>query len=132
MTDADYRVLAGFRYALRMFFRFSEAAAAEAGLTPRQYQALLAVRGWDGPEPITIGDLAERLQLQHHSAVGLVQRLVRHALLARRPSRRDRRRVTLAVTAKGQRLLATLASAHRAELRRQRPELIALLESLGH
>jgi DNA-binding MarR family transcriptional regulator len=132
VSEADYRALAAFRFALRQFVGFSEAAAAAAGLTPRQHQALLAVRGWAGPDPITIGGLAEQLQVQHHSAVGLVQRLVRQALLACRPSRRDRRRVTLRATARGRRVLAALASAHKAELRRRRPQLIALLESLGH
>lgn len=132
VSEADYGALAAFRYSLRLFVRFSESAAAEAGVTPRQYQALLAVRGWTGSEPITIGDLAEQLQLRHHSAVGLVQRLVGRSLLERRTSRRDRRRVTLVPTAQGRRVLAALASAHKAELRRQRPQLISLLKSLGH
>lgn len=127
---AGYRALAGFRYALRLFFAFSEAAARSAGLTPRQYQALLAVRGWDGSEAMTIGELAERLQLRHHSAVGLVQRLVTAGLMTRRASPRDRRRAVLGLTRRGDRLLASLASVHRAELRRQRPHLEALLESL--
>ena len=128
--DADFRALAGFRYALRQFLHFSERAATEAGITPRQHQALLALRGWDGPEPMTVGDLAEQLQVRHHSAVGLVQRLARRGLLTRRPLARDRRRILLEPTRTGLKLLASLAAAHRDELRRVRPRLETLLESL--
>lgn len=130
LSEADFRALAGFRYALRRFFHFSEGAAAAAGVSPRQYQALLAIRAWEGAEPATIGELAERLQLRHHSAVGLVQRLVGRSLVTRRPLARDRRRVGLVLTARGQRLLARLASAHRAELRQFRSHLAAVLDTL--
>jgi len=128
--DAQYRTLAAFRYALRRFFRFSELAAAAAGVTPRQYQALLAVRAWSGDEPVTVGDLAEQLQLRHHSAVGLVQRLQARSLLVRGALARDRRRATLTLTPRGRRLLERLAAEHRDELRRSRPQLRALLRLL--
>ena len=130
VSDAEYQALAAFRYTLRRFLRFSERAAQAAGITPRQYQALLAVRAWGGVEPISIGELAEQLQLRHHSAVGLVQRLVGHSLLRRAMSRHDRRRVVLSVTPRGLRLLEQLASAHRDELRQSRPQLHALLRLL--
>ncbi len=126
----DYQLLAEFRYQLRCFLAFSERAAAEAGLTPQQHQALLAVRGFPGRERASVGELAERLQLRHHSAVGLVDRLERRGLLRRERSREDARRVQLAVTARGQRLLARLSAAHRDELRRLRPHLAGLLERL--
>jgi DNA-binding MarR family transcriptional regulator len=129
--DGSYRTLAAFRYALRRFLRFSEQAAERAGLTPQQHQALLAVRGWAGTLPITVGELAEQLQVQHHSAVGLVDRLVAEGLVVRRTDTADRRRIRLAVTAGGRRLLAKLSSAHRDELRQLRPQLVAMLESLG-
>ena len=132
LRDPEYRALADFRYALRRFFRFSEQAALGAGITTRQYQALLAVRGWEGSEAITIGDLAERLQLRHHSAVGLVQRVVRRGLVERRPLERDRRHITLLLTAKGRWLLEQLAASHRDELKRMRPQLDSLLASLDY
>lgn len=132
VSEADYRALAGFRFELRRFLQFSERAAAGVGVTPKQYQALLAVRGWTGLEPITIGDLATQMHLKHHSAVGLVQRLVSRSLLQRRVSPRDRRRVTLEPTPAGERVLQALASVHKSELRRQRAQLISLLKALGH
>jgi DNA-binding MarR family transcriptional regulator len=127
----EYEALAAFRYALRQFLAFSESAAAAVGLTPQQHQALLAVKGFPGPEPMTIGALAERLRIRHHSTVGLVDRLAAQGLLARHPGRVDRRQVHLALTASGARVLARLSAVHRAELRRIRPRLITLLEDLS-
>src|SRR6202044_268812 len=80
VTKADFEMLASFRYELRRFLHFSEGAAREAGLTPGQHQALLAVKGFPGKDRITIGELAERLQVAHHSAVGLVDRLAANDL----------------------------------------------------
>ncbi len=71
VTKAEYEALAAFRYNLRQFLSFSESAAASAGLTPRQYQAFLAIKGFPGRDSVTIGELAEQLQIAHHSAVGL-------------------------------------------------------------
>src|SRR5579862_1209146 len=68
LNDAEYQVLARFRFALRVFMRFSEEAAREAGVTPSQHQLLLAIRGGPGGAP-TISDVAEWLQLRHHSTV---------------------------------------------------------------
>jgi DNA-binding MarR family transcriptional regulator len=87
MRDKDYEALAQFRYALRKFFRFSELEASKVGLSMRKYQALLNVRGFPGKEEITIAELAEWLQIRHHSAVGLVDRL--EGLLARKRSNLD-------------------------------------------
>ena len=129
-TD-DYRTLAELRYLLRCFATFSAAAARAAGLTGQQHQALLAIKGFPGRERLTIGELAERLQLRHHSAVGLVDRLAARGLLVRRLDRRDRRRVMVQLTARAQGLLAALTRVHREELRRLAPLLRALLKRLG-
>lgn len=126
----DYELLAEFRYAMRRFLAFSERAAGAAGLTPQQHQALLAVRGFPGRDRASVGELAERLQVRHHSAVGLVDRLEQRGLLARERSTDDARRVLLAVTPRGERILARLSAAHRDELRRLRPHLVGLLEGL--
>src|ERR1700754_1125899 len=80
---ADYQALANFRYALREFLEFSGSAAKSVGLTPQQHQAMLSIIGAPEGEPITIGFLAKRLLLKHHSAVELVDRLVELDLLAR-------------------------------------------------
>lgn len=130
VTDEEYATLAAFRYELRQFLRFSEAAAGAVGLTPQQHQALLAIRGYPEPEAMTIGELAERLQIKPHSAVGLVNRLATQELITRRPSTTDRRQVFIALTPHGHELLAELTAAHKAEVRRMRATLHELLDRL--
>ncbi len=129
LADADYRVLAGFRAALRRFLRFSEQAAAAGGLTPRQYQALLALRGSAGGR-LTVGELAAELEVRHHSAVGLVDRLVRLGLVRRHTAEADRRLVEVSLRPRGRAALRRLAAAHRAELTAMAPTLRGLLRSL--
>src|ERR1700686_4335094 len=97
LTDADYQTLAAFRYELRRFTRFSENAAKSAGLTPQQHQALLAIRSMSG-SGTSIGDLAEFLMLQPHSASELIDRLALLDLVSRVPAKHDRRSVTLNLT----------------------------------
>ena len=91
LDKAQYEALAAFRHALRKFLRFSETAAQAAGVTPQQHQALLAIKGFPGRDQVTVGELAERLQLRHHSVVGLIDRLVLEKLVIRLPSPKDRR-----------------------------------------
>lgn len=129
LAKADYERLAEFRYLLRRFLVFSEGAADSAGLTAQQHQALLAIKGFPGRDQISISELAERLAIRHHSAVGLVDRLVSKTLVNRGESRADRRQVLIALTPKADKLLATLSAAHREELKRLAPLLRALL---GH
>jgi DNA-binding MarR family transcriptional regulator len=129
LSDRDYRSLAEFRHALRVFLRFSEDAARTAGLTPNQHQLLLAVRGAaDGPP--SIGDIAEALQLKHHSVVELVQRSEAAGLLIRRTDDLDARVHRVALTDLGEKRLADLSRPHRDELRRFRREMNAVLEEL--
>jgi DNA-binding MarR family transcriptional regulator len=130
LTKTQYEKLASFRYALRRFLHFSEEAAHTAGLTPQQHQALLAIKGFPRRDHVTVGELAERLQLRHHSVVGLVDRLVAEKLLARRPSREDRRRVFVHLTARGENVLQTLSAAHARQLKQIGPELKVLLRQL--
>ncbi|MGV3662488.1 MAG: MarR family winged helix-turn-helix transcriptional regulator [Prosthecobacter sp.] len=131
LSKAEYELLASFRFALRRFLRFSEDAAHGAGLTPQQNQALLAIKGFPGRDRVTIGELAERLQVAHHSAVGLVDRLAAEKLVAREPSEEDRRCVFIALTRHGEDVLEKLASAHRTQLRRIGPEILSLLGRLA-
>ena len=129
LDAAEYQQLASFRYALRSFLRFSEAAAEKVGLTAQHYQALLAVCATaDGH--LTINDLAQQLLIRHNSAVGLVDRLTAQGLLAREPSAEDGRKVHLRLTSKGDRVLEKLAEVHREELRRIGPQLKALLHDI--
>jgi DNA-binding MarR family transcriptional regulator len=131
LLKAQYEMLAAFRYALRQFLHFSEGAAQAAGITPQQHQALLAIKGFPQRDNITVGELAGRLLLRHHSAVGLVDRLVAENLIVRAPSTADRRRVCVRLTSHGENLLAKLSSFHRKELKRIGPELNRLLKQLG-
>lgn len=127
LTDADFERLAEFRYLLRHFLIFSEDAAEQAGLTAQQHQALLAIKGFGTVKPMTIGDLAERLGIRHHSAVGLIDRLLSKSLVKRKAGAEDRRQVLLALTPKAERMLAGLSAAHRDELERLAPLLQTLL-----
>ena len=132
LSKAQYEMLAAFRFALRQFLRFSEDAAQEAGITPQQHQALLAIKGFPGRDRVSVGELAERLQVAHHSTVGLIDRLVAEKLVAREPSEEDRRRVFITLTRHGEDVLETLSSAHREQLRRMGPEIRQVLEGLGN
>lgn len=129
-TKSDYETLAEFRYALRCFLHFSEGAVEEVGLTLQQHQALLFIIGYPGREQLTIGELAERLQIRHHSAVGLVDRLEDQRLVKRISNEQDRRRVFIGLTDKGVRILESLASVHRDELRQMGPQLCIMLEQI--
>jgi DNA-binding MarR family transcriptional regulator len=130
LGKAEYEQLAALRYGLRRFLRFSEGAARSVGLTPNQHQALLAIKGFPGRDRITNGELAERLQIKHHSAVGLANRLEALGLIKRERGETDRRRVYLALTPRGARLIERLSAAHRDELMRVAPQLTATIESL--
>lgn len=112
-----YQRLAAFRHVLRKFLHFSEAASERAGITGQQYHALLVLRA-AGAEKMTVNDLAAQLMLKHNSAVGLVDRLAAQRLLLRRPVRDDARKLNLALTAKGKRVIERLVAIHFAELRR--------------
>ncbi len=131
LAPHDYEVLAEFRYLLTRFSAFSEQAAREAGLAPRQHRALLAIKGYPGAGAMTIGHLAQRLGIRHHSAGELVTRLVSRGYLTRREDSHDRRRVLLCVTLSGEKALSGLSEAHRRELGRLAPLLSALLGRLG-
>jgi DNA-binding MarR family transcriptional regulator len=123
ISQEDLRNLARFRHAVRRLLHASEEAAREAGLTPHQHQLLLGVAGFTGTGHATIGELAEFLQLRHHSVVGLVDRAEALKLLRRRPNPKDRRQVYVSLTAAGARKLQQLAAPHRKELNGMRRSL---------
>jgi DNA-binding MarR family transcriptional regulator len=131
LTQDDYERLSEFRYLLRRFLVFSEDAAEQSGLTPQQHQALLAVRGHRGPQPLTTGALAERLAIQPHSAVGLIDRLAAKGLIRRSVASTDRRQVLIKLTPEAVTLLRRLGLVHRDELRRLAPLLRGLLGEIG-
>ena len=129
LCDADYGAVAEFRYALRRFLNRSAAAARAASLTPQQHQALLAIKGHTGGT-ISIGGLAEKLMVRHHSAGELVERLRQAGLVERQPDPADRRRVLIFVSTRGHGLLAALSTVHLEEVRLIQPALRRLLAKL--
>jgi DNA-binding MarR family transcriptional regulator len=129
-TDAvDYRTLADLRYQIRKFLRVREQAARRVGVAPQQYLVLLQVKGLAGQVPVTIGALAERLQLEHHSTVGLVDRLEGRGMVTRR-RQKDRRHVVIALTPRGDALLRQLAVYSLQELQVAGPELVRTVTQL--
>jgi DNA-binding MarR family transcriptional regulator len=130
LSLSDYQALAEFRYQIRKFLRFSEQAVRETGLEQGQYQLLLAIKGMpEGVRP-RIREVANRLQIQHHSAVELVNRLEAGGYVRRERAEDDRREVLLALTPKGERVLGELALHHHNELRSAAPSLVAALRRL--
>lgn len=127
LAKADYELLADFRYTLRKFFSFSEAAAARHGVSPQQYQALLAIEGFPGKNWVTVGELAERLQIAHHSAVGLIDRMETMRLVHRAASKEDRRKVQVSLSPKGLTLFQKLYREHHDELQTVAPQLVGIL-----
>lgn len=118
LTKQDFEELARFRFGIRRYLRFSEETVRSHGLTPQHYQLMLALKGFPGREWATMRELAERLQLRHHSVVELVNRAQKQDLVERAPDPADARVVRVQLTAGGQRALAKLSALHRDELRR--------------
>jgi len=130
MNSKEYRTLAEFRYQIRTFLAFSEEAARENGLNGQQHQLLLAIKGLPPDVAPTIGVLAERMKLRHHTTVELVDRLCDRGYIKRETGKTDRRQVHPRITASGERLLRRLTSIHRKELRSSGPVLLATLRKL--
>ena len=129
-TSPNYKAMAEFRYQIRCFLRFSETAARHAGIEPQQHQLLMAVKGLPEAMKPTIGVLAERMQLQHHSTVELIDRLVDRGFLCRLRSTDDRRQVLVKLTRDGEVFLEKLAIYHSQELQSVGPALVRVLQSL--
>jgi DNA-binding MarR family transcriptional regulator len=127
---SDYQALAEFRYQIRRFLRFSEQKARSIGLEPQQYQLLLAVKGLPEDKRATVGELAERLQLQHHSTVELIDRLVERNLVRRERDEHDQRRVFVLLTQQGEEQLHQLSQFALTELRSTGPALVDALSVL--
>jgi DNA-binding MarR family transcriptional regulator len=127
LTLSDYTSLAELRYQIRCFLSFSEQAARAAGLEPRQHQLMLSLKGLPQEARPTIGEVAERLQIQHHSAVELVNRLAASGYVKRHRDGDDRREVLLTLTPRGEKVLRELSLHHRAELRSAGPALVTAL-----
>lgn len=132
VSASDYRALAAFRYEIRKFLAFSDAAARAAKIEPQQHQLLLAVQGLPAEQRPTIRALSERLCVRHHTTVALVDKLEAHGLLQRERSQQDRREVLLRLTPEGAAKLLELSVLHKEQLRAAgAPMLTALGAILG-
>lgn len=127
---SDYQALAEFRYQIRRFLSFSEAAAREAGIEPQQHQLLLALKGMPTDRRPNIRALAERLCVKHHTAIALVNHLVARHLVRREPSSEDRREVLVVLTAGGETILRKLSALHRRQLKTVGAELVHALQAI--
>lgn len=130
LSVREYQALAEFRYQLRRFLRFSEEAARSVGLEPQQHQLLLALKGLPEGRTATVGELAERLQIQHHSTVELINRMAERDLIERSRDENDQRRVNISLTENGDEVLRRLSLLHQEELRTTGPALVRTLMAL--
>jgi DNA-binding MarR family transcriptional regulator len=130
VSETDYEHLAAFRHALRDFLHFSEQAALAAGVPPQQHQAMLVIRGFAKRDNVTVGELAGQLRIKHHSAVGLVNRMVADGLMEKSRNPDNYRQMLVRLTARGRRALEKLSPVHKMELARIGPSLRKMLEHL--
>lgn len=126
----DYRALAEFRHQLRRYSTFTEHVARAAGVEPQHHQLLIALKGLPSEQRPVVGALAERLQLKHHTVVGLLDRMVSQGWIRRRKSVVDRREIIVELTASGERLLSRLGESHHAELESVGPALVRVLDGI--
>jgi DNA-binding MarR family transcriptional regulator len=126
----DFKAMAELRYQIRRFLRFSENTAREAGIEPQQHQLLLSVRGLPDNLKPTVGVLAERMQLQHHSTVELIDRLADRGFLCRLRATDDRRKVLVKLTHDGEEFLDKLSLHHLQELQSTGPKFVKILQTL--
>jgi DNA-binding MarR family transcriptional regulator len=126
----DYQALAEFRYRIRRYLHFTEQIARSGGIEPQQHQLLLAVKGLPQGRRSTVGEIAERLQIQHHSTVELIDRLVERGLVERQRDESDQRRVLIYLTQQGEEILERLSESALAELRTIGPALVRTLTVL--
>jgi DNA-binding MarR family transcriptional regulator len=128
----DYQSLAELRHQIRQFLHFSERAARNAGLEPRQHQLLLALKGLpEGTRP-RVAEIAGRMQIQHHSTVELVNRLAVRGFVRRQRGGIDRREVLICLTPKAHKVLGELSAQHKKELRLAGPTLVGALKQVMH
>lgn len=118
LNKQDFEELARFRFAIRRYLRFSEETVRRHGVTSQHYQLMLALKGFPGREWASVRELAERLQLRHHSVVELVDRAQQKELVTRATHPTDARAIRVLLTRDGEAVFARLSALHRDELQR--------------
>lgn len=130
LSGSEYRALAELRHQLERFLQCRRRAAREAGLQPKQYQLMLAVKGMPKGRRATVGEIAERLQIQNHSVVELVDRLEKRRYIQRQRDQADRRVVILSITPSGEAVLRRLVALSLTELLSEAPALVRALTTV--
>jgi len=128
ITGGEYHALSELRYLIRRFLQEGDETARQAGLEPQQYLLLLAIRGLQTGQGISIRTLADRLALRHHSTVELIDRMEAHGFVKRTRGREDRRQVLVSLQPRGEKLLEKVVAQRLVELRSHGR---ALVESIG-
>ena len=118
LSKADFEALARFRFGIRRYLRISEEIVRTHGVTPQQYQLMLALMGYPGREWATVQELADMIQLRHHSVVELIDRAQKQGLVQREPHPDDARAVRVSLTTDGEQTMSQLGALHRDELHR--------------
>lgn len=117
ISKQDIEARSAFRHQLRRFDHSSEQTARKHGITLPQYLLLLHAKGMPGRSWALVGELAQRMVLEHHSVVGLVSRCEAAGLVKRKRSNEDARQVEVHLTAKGERAMNAVAIAQSDELK---------------
>jgi DNA-binding MarR family transcriptional regulator len=129
VKDSEYRALSDFRQSIHDYLDFSDNAARSAGIEPRQYQLMLAIRGLPRDVEPTVGTLAARLRVRHHSAVELIDRAGRNGFVERERSA-DGRFILVQLTPKGMDTLERAVAERLRELQSAGPVLVDALRRL--
>lgn len=130
LSDRDYARLLAIRTTLREFERWSADQAAAQGLTARQHQLLLAVRGDGQAAGPTVRDVSRYLLVQHNTAVELASRTEALGLIERVDDEHDHRSIRLRLTDAGRERLAALSATHIEELTQLRHMLNTMVDEL--
>ena len=123
LKKTDYTALAKFRSSLRRFLHETSEAARKNGVTPQQHQVMLSIKGTQGRNWLSVGELADSMQVRHHSMVALVDRCQRAGLVQRARGTSDRRVARVSLTPKGEKLIEQLSFENKQELNRLRTAL---------
>lgn len=129
VKDSEYRALSDFRRSIHDYLDFSDRTAKAAGIEPRQYQLMLAIRGLPPDVEPSVGTLAQHLRVRHHSAVELIDRAGRNGFVERERSASGKH-VLVKLTSQGNSVLERAVAERLEELQSAGPVLVDALRRL--
>lgn len=119
--------LVDFWFRVQEFLRTRRAFAKSVGLDPREYELLLTLKALAGQRAVNVSFIAENLFIHHHVAAGLVKDLANRGLISTQRSPRDRRSLSLRLTAQGESLLERVVARSVDGLASEGPQMISSL-----